>query len=109
MNRRLWGAAGALLLASVCVTSSARAQYRPAPRKESVREPLDDFDEEVNPERFRGGDIRVKTQEQIARGVAALHQEHLEILNKLGELESKLIRLEEKLNHSESSNERNSY
>ena len=54
------------------------------------------FSDAVNPARFRKGNPEWDTQELVANGMKALHEEHLQILRELRELRSRLSRLEAK-------------
>ena len=54
------------------------------------------FDEAVNLQRFRKGNPEWDTQELIASGLRALHQENMEILRELGDLRKKVEQLEGK-------------
>ncbi len=79
----------------------ARAQYRPppAPRQESSSEKSsgeDSFERAVDLKRFRKGNINWDTQELVASGLTALHEEHTQILRELREIKAALKDLEEK-------------
>ena len=69
-------------------------------------EPAETFDETVDPSRFRKGNPDWDTQNLIANGMKALHEEQIRILDKLGRIESrleKLDRLESRLDELEKS------
>ena len=55
------------------------------------------FDEAVDPARFRKGNVSWDTQELVASGMRALHEEQVRILNQLDRIESRLERLEREL------------
>ena len=54
------------------------------------------FDESVSLKRFRKGNLEWDTQELIASGLTALHQEHLQILRELKELKAAVQKIEAK-------------
>ena len=56
----------------------------------------DSFYASVDLARFRRGNGEWDTQELIASGLTALHQEHVQILRELGEIKSRIARLEGK-------------
>jgi len=56
----------------------------------------DAFSAAVDPARFRKGNPEWDTQELVANGMKALHQEHLQILRELREVKARLSRLEGK-------------
>lgn len=82
-----------LLLPAWCTL--AEGQYRPPPRKEDVPAEADPFEETVNPDRFRKGNVKLETQELIASGLTALHEEHQRILKELEELKTEIQKLKE--------------
>ena len=87
---RNWKLKGFLLAAFLVAGASvAYGQYRPAPRKDSSKGE-DSFEKAVDLERFRKGNADWDTQELIASGIAALHQDHLRILRELEELKSEI-------------------
>lgn len=84
------------LLGMTAAPQIAQAQYRPPPRQEAVEEYDDSFDREVSLDRFRRGNPDWDTQELIASGFNALHKEHQQILEKLDQLEERLLKMERK-------------
>lgn len=91
-NVRVWVLV-LLLLPALC--AAAEAQYRPPPRKEE--EPKESsFEKTVDLHRFRKGNIDWDTQELIASGLTALHEEHQRILKELEELKTEIRNLKEK-------------
>lgn len=70
----------------------ARAEYR-KPSSEPA-EPPATFEETVDLSRYRKGNLEWDTQELIASGMKALHEEQLRILKKLDRIESRLNELE---------------
>ena len=73
----------------------AQAQYdRGSPTKRPVS-PMDRFEEAVSLERFRQGNPDWDTQELIASGLTALHEEHQQILIRVAELKAAVDRLEQ--------------
>lgn len=52
------------------------------------------FEEAVDLSRYRKGNLEWDTQELIASGMKALHEEQLRILEKLDRIESRLNKLE---------------
>jgi hypothetical protein len=87
---------GVLSLGLAGLPGVARAQYRPSPRREEPPE-AETFDDAVSLKRFRKGNIGWDTQELIASGMKALHEEQLRILKKLDRIESRLNELEKSL------------
>ena len=77
------------ILATLC--GVVRAEY-----KRPSREPAEPatFDEAVDPSRYRKGHPDWDTQELIAGGLKALHEENVRILEKLDRIESRLNKLE---------------
>lgn len=86
--RRL--AFGFLVLCAVLggLSSAARAEEA---------EPTGSFADSVDLSRFRKGNSGWDTQELIASGLTALHEENIRILNKLDQIQSRLERLEKKI------------
>ncbi len=82
-----------LLLPAWCAL--AEGQYRPPPRKGNVPTGADPFDEAVNPDRFRKGNVKLGTQELVGSGMTALHEEHQRILKELEELKTEIRNLKE--------------
>lgn len=71
------------------------ADYRPPPKqKEESWEEAGWFSEAVDLSRFRKGNADWDTQELIASGLTALHEEHVKILSKLDKIEARLERME---------------
>lgn len=91
---------GVLSLGLAGLPGAAQAQYRPSPRREEPPE-AERFDDAVNLKRFRKGNIGWDTQELIASGMKALHEEQLRILEKLDRIESRLNELEKSLGNPE--------
>jgi hypothetical protein len=93
MKRSLVLAAAVIGLA--LVGNAAQAQYRPPPAsREEVSSGGDGFDEAVSLKRFRKGNEDWDTQELVASGMKALHQEHVRILKELAEIKAALRELE---------------
>ena len=86
----------ACVLAALC--GVARAEYK-RPSREPA--PPATFDEAVDPSRYRKGNSDWDTQELIASGLKALHEEQLRILEKLDRIESRLNELENSLGNLE--------
>ena len=76
--------------------SAAEAQYRPPPKRREQSSKGDSFQEVVDLQRFRKGNIDWDTQELIAGGLTALHEEHQRILKELEELKTEIHHLKEK-------------
>ncbi|MBI3615489.1 MAG: hypothetical protein HY211_03115 [Candidatus Omnitrophica bacterium] len=75
----------------------AQAQYRPPPvSREEVFSGSDDFREAVDLKRFRKGNAEWDTQELIASGLTALHQDQVRILKELQEIKAGLQQREKK-------------
>ena len=76
--------------------ATAFGQYRPPPdpREESAEE--DSFKRSIALNRFRKGSPQWNTQELVAAGLTALHEEHLEILRELKSLKEEVNQLKEK-------------
>lgn len=55
----------------------------------------DSFEEAVNLKRLRKGNVDWETQELIASGMTALHEEHQRILKELEELKTEIQKLKE--------------
>lgn len=91
---------GVLSLGLAGFPGAAQAQYRPSPRREESPE-AETFDDAVNLKRFRKGNIGWDTQELIASGMKALHEEQIRILKKLDRIESRLNELENSLGNLE--------
>ncbi|MBI3312508.1 MAG: hypothetical protein HYZ88_03170 [Candidatus Omnitrophica bacterium] len=83
------------LAVGLAVSSAAFAQYRPPPRRETAPPEKDSFSDSVDLERFRKGNIDWDTQELIASGMTALHEEHQRILQELEELQTEIRNLKE--------------
>lgn len=84
-------------LSVVALWGTAWAQYRPPPRQEPRgAEETDRFQESVDLRRFRDGQIEWNTQELIASGLTALHEDHVKILDEIEELKKAIARLEER-------------
>lgn len=73
----------------------AQAQYGRQSTAKHPISPTDRFEEAVSLERFRQGNPDWDTQELIASGLTALHQEHQQILIRLTELKAVVDRLEQ--------------
>ena len=73
----------------------ARAEYK-TPSREAVASG-GSFDEAVDPSRFRKGNLAWDTQELIASGLKALHEEQVRILDRLDRIQSRLDQLENKI------------
>ena len=71
-------------LAALCGVAQAEV------RKDSP----DRFSDAVDLSRFRKGNTEWDTQELIASGLTALHEENVRVLKKLDQIESRLDRLE---------------
>lgn len=82
------------LLGMAAAPQIAQAQYRPPPRREAAEEYDDSFDREISLDRFRRGNPDWDTQELVASGFNALHKEHQQILEKLDQLEERLLKME---------------
>ena len=87
----------ACILAALC--GVARADYQ-RPSREPAG-PAGSFDEAVDPSRYRKGHSDWDTQELIAGGLKALHEEQMRILEKLDRIESRLNELESSLGNLE--------
>lgn len=94
MNRFGWISAG-FLVVWLAGSSLALAQYRPPPKKESAPSGEDSFGAAVDLGRFRKGNVDWNTQELIASGMTALHEEHQRILKELEELKTEIRDLKE--------------
>lgn len=57
----------------------------------------DSFQEAIDLKRYRKGSVAWDTQELIASGLTALHEEHQQILKKLEELERQLSQLKQRV------------
>lgn len=77
-------------LATLC--GVARAEYKRPSRE--LAEPAGSFEEAVDLSRYRKGNFEWDTQELIASGMKALHEEQLRILETLDRIESRLNKLE---------------
>lgn len=84
---------GVFSLGLAGLPGAVQAQYRPSPRREKPPA-AEEFDDKVDLKRFRKGNIGWDTQELIASGMKALHEEQLRILEKLDRIESRLNELE---------------
>lgn len=92
-REKSWIALSLLAVAGLGLAAApVEAQYRPPPApKEEAKE--EETFEAVDLKRFRKGRIDWDTQELIASGLTALHQEHREILKGLEELRTQLGQL----------------
>ena len=70
----------------------ARAEYKKPSR--APAEPAGSFEEAMDLSRYRKGNIEWDTQELIASGMKALHEEQLRILDQLDRIEARLNKLE---------------
>ena len=77
----------------------ARAEYKRSSREPA--EPAGSFEEAMDLSRYRKGNFEWDTQELIASGMKALHQEQVRILAKLDRIESRLDELEKSLGNIE--------
>ena len=77
MKIRLFLFFGSLLLMMACPTL-AQAEYR-SRSTSGQAEDADSFEEAIDLRRFRKGNIAWDTQELIASGFKALHEEHLRL------------------------------
>ncbi|MBI3332565.1 MAG: hypothetical protein HYZ93_00540 [Candidatus Omnitrophica bacterium] len=85
--KRLWMGMMIFAVALVAGWGTAQAQYRPAPASRGQEVSSEEgFDEAVDLKRFRRGNFEWDTQELIASGFRALHQENLRIQRDLAEL-----------------------
>ena len=73
---------------------AARAEYRPPPKQSDSGGSSDRFGEAVDLSRVRKGNLEWDTQQLIASGLTALHEEHLRILEKLDQMQARLERME---------------
>lgn len=80
-----------LLLMLWC--AAAEGQYRPAPRRDPPASEEDSFEAAVDLKRHRQGYGEWDTQELIAAGLTALHEEHERILRELEAIKSELKQL----------------
>ncbi len=70
----------------------ARAEYKKPSSKPA--ESASSFEEVVDLSQYRKGNLEWDTQELIASGFKALHEEQLRILDKLEQIEARLNKLE---------------
>ena len=98
MKRTLMIGIGVCILATL--GGPARAEYK-RPTASKPAEPAGSFDEAVDPARYRKGNSDWDTQELIAGGFRALHEEQLRILETLDRMESRLNELESSLGNIE--------
>ena len=85
-----------ILLASF--SDVAQAQYRAAPAKNRSSSSEDNsFGESVDLKKFRKGNIEWDTQELIASGMTALHEEHTKILKELESIKKQMEELKAQL------------
>lgn len=80
----------------VCAWILSVAQAQTYERKGPSRGASEDgsFEDSVDLDRFRQGNIEWDTQELIASGMKALHQDHQKILKELAEMKASLKKLE---------------
>ena len=93
MMKRIRVMGAACALTALC--GVARAEYR-RPSRGPAAEPAT-FEEAVDLSRYRKGHSDWDTQELIAGGLKALHEEQLRILEKMDRIESRLNELEKSL------------
>lgn len=95
MKRQVFGTF-VVLLACVGIVSVAQAQYerRTSASQDRSSSENNSFDESVDPENFRHGNFEWDTQELIAGGFKALHQDHEKILRDLADVKASLKKLE---------------
>lgn len=84
------GAVGALSL----FFGTAQAEYNSSARSAGAETGQDSFRRAVDPGRFRKGNPDWDTQQLIASGLTALHEEHAQILKQIEELKTAVSRLE---------------
>ena len=85
-------ALGILFLGVLLAAVTAQAEYL-TPSGEAAGQTGDSFRKTVDPRRFRKGNPDWDTQELIAGGLTALHEEHLRMFKEIEELKSELARL----------------
>lgn len=85
----------------------AQAQYQRPSTQE--KEESHTFEEAVDLNRFRDGNMAFETQELIASGFKALHEDNLKILKEIEELKVKMRTLEERLNARPAAPKREGY
>ncbi len=90
MKRRV--VIGMVVCALAALGGVARAEYK-KPSSGPAESPAR-FEEAMDLSRYRKGNLEWDTQELIASGMKALHEEHLRILDKLDRIESRLNKLE---------------
>ena len=73
---------------------TAQAEHNPSEKSAATKLSGDSFQRAVDPGRFRKGNPDWDTQELIASGLAALHEEHAQILKQIEELKTAVSRLE---------------
>ena len=90
MKRRV--VIGMAVCALAALGGVARAEYK-KPSSGPAESPAT-FEEAMDLSRYRKGNLEWDTQELIASGMKALHEEQLRILEKLDRIESRLNELE---------------
>ena len=74
--------------------NAAQADYRTSAKGKEPPSAGDEFRDAVDLSRYRKGNLEWDTQELIASGLTALHEEHQRILLRLDEIQDRLSRLE---------------
>ncbi len=76
-------------------SAAVMAEYRPPPKqKQGTGEESGWFSDAVDLSRHRTGNSDWDTQQLIADGLTALHEEQVKILSKLDQIEARLERME---------------
>ena len=81
---------------SLLLPGAARAQAGSSAQGDAADSGDGSFQRSVNPVRFRKGNPEWDTQEMIASGLTALHEEHVRILKEIEELKTAVTKLEKK-------------
>ena len=97
MKRR--NAIGMAVCALAALGGVAWAEYKKP--SSGPAESAGSFEEAVDLSQYRKGNLEWDTQELIASGMKALHEEQLRILEKLDRIESRLNELEKSLGNLE--------
>ena len=83
----------AVVLLFLAGLAQAKSQPPAVKKKSATQE--ESFDKSVDLKKFRKGNFDWDTQELIASGFTALHQDHEEILKELAELKTEIAKLRE--------------
>ena len=101
MKRKIFLGFFALGITFAAIGGAARAEYRSSSGEKTESSSAAAFDQSVDLNRFRKGNIEWDTQELIRSGLTALHQEHVGILRELQEIKKEIAGLKAEIARAE--------